>query len=52
MDVETAFLNGTPKEEIYIVPPEGWAVERGNVLKLNKALYGIKKSAREWNENP
>jgi hypothetical protein len=51
MDVETAFLNGTLKEEIYIVPPEGWPVEQGNVLKLNKALYGLKQSAREWNEN-
>ena len=41
MDVETAFFNGTLKEEIYIVPPEGWPVAKGNVLKLNKALYGL-----------
>jgi hypothetical protein len=51
MDVETAFLNGELKEEIYVVPPEGWPVQEGNVLRVNKALYGLKQSSREWNEN-
>ena len=50
-DVETALLNGIFKNAIYIVPPEGWPVEQGNVLKLNKALYDLKQSAREWNNN-
>ena len=47
MDVETAFLNGELKEEIYVVPPEGWTVKEGNALKVNKALYGLKQSLRE-----
>ena len=51
MDVETAFLNGELKEEIYVVPPEGWPVQEGNVLRVNKALYGLKQSSRQWNEN-
>ena len=39
--VETAFLNGELKEEIYVVPPDGWPVKEGSVLKVNKALYGL-----------
>jgi len=51
LDVKTAFLNAEVKEDIYISPPEGMNVRTDEVLKLNKALYGIKQAPHEWNNN-
>ena len=51
MDVETAFLNAEPKEEIYMHPPAGLNIKDGHVLRLMKTLYGLKQSSREWNAN-
>jgi hypothetical protein len=50
LDVKTAFLNATVKENIYVQVPEGMSVKSGCVLKLQKALYGIKQAPREWHE--
>ena len=47
-DVEAAFLNAPLQEEIYIQAPDGWNVKAGHSLKLLKAIYGLKQSAREW----
>jgi hypothetical protein len=51
LDIKTAFLNADVKEDIYVLPVEGMRVREGHVLKLNKALYGIKQAPREWNIN-
>jgi len=52
MDVDTAFLHADIQEEIYIKPPEGFALPEGmNCFKLKKALYGLKQSPREWYNN-
>jgi len=51
LDVKTAFLNAQVKEDIYIEAPDGINITDKQVLKLNKALYGIKQAPREWNEN-
>jgi Reverse transcriptase (RNA-dependent DNA polymerase) len=48
-DVKTAFLNGTIDEEIYLKPPQGFQSET-KVFRLHKSLYGLKQSARKWNE--
>lgn len=48
IDVKTAFLNAT-SESIYIKIPEGLNTTGNMVLKLNKALYGIKQAPRVWN---
>jgi ATP-binding cassette subfamily B (MDR/TAP) protein 1 len=55
VNVETAFLNLTLQEEIYMqIPnllreflPELKGVEDA-YLKLNKSLYGLKQAPREW----
>lgn len=48
-DVKTAYLYGEIKEEIYLEPPEGLEISDGKVLKLKKALYGLRQSGNCWN---
>lgn len=51
LDVKTAYLNGHLKEEIYMCAPEGFVSEMsGKILKLKKAVYGLKQSALAWYE--
>ena len=52
MDVKTAFLNGTVDHVIYISQPEGFVDpdHPDYVHKLKKSLYGLKQSARCWNQ--
>jgi hypothetical protein len=50
MDVKSAFFNGDLKEEIYVHQPPGFAIpgKEGNVLRLRKALYGLRQAPRAW----
>jgi hypothetical protein len=43
MDVKSAFLNGTLKEEVYVWQPSGFIVagSEEKVLRLRKVLYGL-----------
>jgi hypothetical protein len=51
MDVKSAFLNGDLAEEVYVHQPAGFIDNEnvGKVLKLRKALYGLRQAPRAWN---
>ena len=41
MDVNTTFLNGFLKEELYMMQPE--------VVKLQQSIYGLVQASWSWN---
>jgi hypothetical protein len=51
MDVKSAFLNGELAEEVYVAQPPGFtaAGHEEKVLRLHKALYGLRQAPRSWN---
>nr|GEW06698.1 retrovirus-related Pol polyprotein from transposon TNT 1-94 [Tanacetum cinerariifolium] len=50
MDVKTAFLHGSLKEDVYVCQPEGFidADHPSHVYKLKKTLYGLKQAPKAW----
>nr|GFC24043.1 retrovirus-related Pol polyprotein from transposon TNT 1-94 [Tanacetum cinerariifolium] len=50
MDVKTAFLHGSLKEDVYVCQHEGFIVadHPSHVYKLKKALYGLKQAPMAW----
>ena len=49
LDYDTAFLNATLEEEIFVRVPDGYLnTANAGCLKLVKALYGLKQAPREW----
>ncbi|GKE41014.1 retrovirus-related pol polyprotein from transposon TNT 1-94 [Tanacetum coccineum] len=53
MEVKSAFLHGSLKEDVYVCQPEGFidADLPSHVYKLKKALYGLKQAPRAWYTN-
>jgi hypothetical protein len=51
MDIKSAFLNSDLKEEVYVHQPPGFAIhgKEGKVLRLRKALYGLRQAPWAWN---
>lgn len=53
MDIKTAYLHAPIDCELYIEQPEGFEqrsdIGEKLVCKLNKSLYGLKQSGRNWN---
>jgi hypothetical protein len=52
MDVNSAFLNGPMKEEVYVEQSSGFEDEEypNHMYKLHKALYGLKQAPIAWYE--
>nr|GEX77616.1 putative ribonuclease H-like domain-containing protein [Tanacetum cinerariifolium] len=52
MDVESAFLYGRIKEEVYVCQPPGFEDPDypDKVYKVEKALYGLRQAPRAWFE--
>lgn len=52
VDVVSAYLNGIlpPEEEVYMRQPPGFDDGTSKVLRLHKAIYGLKQSGRIWNQ--
>jgi hypothetical protein len=48
MDVKTAFLYSNVQEDIFVEQLYSLGDNSGQVCKLNKALYSLKKSPRIW----
>jgi hypothetical protein len=51
MDVKSAFLNCDLKEEVYVHQPLGFVIpgKENKVLRLRRALYGLRQAPRAWN---
>ena len=54
MDVKTAYLNAPIDVELYMTQIKGYEEDIGVdgkvVCKLNRSLYGLKQSGRNWNQ--
>lgn len=51
MDVKTGYLHAPIDRDIYMEQPEGYEKEGEKlVCKLEKSIYGLKQSGRNWNE--
>ena len=47
-DVPNAFLNATLDRTLYVRTPDGFQDKYGQILRLLRALYGLKEALRLW----
>ncbi|CAL4223272.1 unnamed protein product, partial [Meganyctiphanes norvegica] len=50
LDVSTAYLNAHLDHTIYMTPPQCFCQDKTKVARLRKSLYGLKQSAKLWND--
>jgi hypothetical protein len=52
IDIKSAYLNATLRDDIYMRAPPGYLKQndQGKVLKLLRSLYGLKQAGFEWSE--
>ena len=51
MDVKTAFLNGSLKEQLYMIQQESFVNPEGanKMCKLQRCIYGLVRACWSWN---
>jgi hypothetical protein len=42
LDVKNVFLNGEPRDDVYMCPPPRYSVPDGMVCHFRRSLYGLK----------
>lgn len=50
IDIKSAFLNAPLTEELFLNPPPGVKTPKDHVLKLNKAIYGLRQAPFSWHK--
>jgi hypothetical protein len=49
LDIKTAYLNGPMDCKVFMRMPEGFPLQPGMTIHLNKGLPGTKQGSRTWN---
>jgi hypothetical protein len=50
LDIKTAFLHGDVDTEVYMQQPIGFIDGEGNVVRLDRSIYGLKQAPKIWYE--
>ena len=50
-DISTAFLHAAVDDDFYVIPPLEFYPDGCTLWKLKKALYGLKRSPKLWQEH-
>jgi hypothetical protein len=48
LDVGSAFLNAPLEEEVYMRFPPGFPGKSGQVIRLRRAIFGLRQGPRQW----
>ncbi len=47
-DIQNAYLNADTTEKLYFIAGDEWKADRGRIVVIKRALYGLKSSALAW----
>lgn len=47
-DITAAFVHADLEDDVYVEQPKGWTYGDNYVLKLNKSVYGLRQSSRNF----
>ena len=50
-DIQNAYLNAFTKEKIYFRTNNEWKADKGKIVIITRALYGLKSSALMWHNH-
>ena len=50
-DVQNAFINAETPEKIFFYAGDEWGPDKGRVIIIRRALYGLKTSAATWRQH-